>query len=158
MQRYEVERTDLDGSTAVVETTHWKEPFALDHKLNKEYGLYRYEVVAYEGAGGYGATSRSNEIILIQAPLLHVPNAFTPNGDALNETFNPDPVFVKDYLLRIYDRWGKQIFESKDKHVEFDGITTDGGYATGDVFVYHIMYTGWDESSHVRKGNFTILR
>ncbi len=51
-----------------------------------------------------------------------LPNAFTPDGDGLNDLFLP--VFDcenPDYVLRIFDRWGKLIFESSENNTGWDG-------------------------------------
>ena len=60
--------------------------------------------------------------------LFYVPNAFTPDNDDFNPTFQPvftagyDPY---DFELLIYNRWGEVIFESHDASVGWDG--TYGG-------------------------------
>ncbi len=131
---------------------------SIDDKLNYNNGLYQYKIIANEGVKGYGLTSTSNTIELIQKPLLHVPNAFTANGDGLNDTWGGVPIFVKEYNLKIYDRWGKLVFETNNKHQQWNGIAQDGSDAICDVYVYVITYSGWDDSSHLVKGNFTILK
>ena len=68
------------------------------------------------------------------------------------------PVFVKDYHLKIYDRWGKLVFETNDRHEQFKGRDQKGEKATGDVYVYVINYTGFDDSFHTVNGNVTILK
>src|SRR5690606_16887666 len=44
---------------------------------------------------------------------IHIPNAFTPNGNSLNEVFKPviENATVLEYQLNIYNRWGQSIFE-----------------------------------------------
>lgn len=138
----------------------------IDERLNYQSGLYHYYVVAQENpvssSQSGGATlnfySQSNQVELIQSPYLYEPNAFTPNGDALNETFDVRDVFVKDYELRIYNRWGQLVFESRDKNVLWEGKDMEGNHQPTDVYVYLIKYTGWDDSVHSRKGNVTLLR
>jgi gliding motility-associated-like protein len=128
-----------------------------DDKLNPDNGLYYYTIDAIEGVTGNGYTSRSNSIELIQSPLLYVPNAFTPNNDGLNEELNIRPVFVKDYDLKIYDRWGKLIFSTNNKYETYKDIYNNEP-ATSDVFVYLVTYTGWDGSTHTQRGNFTAIK
>jgi gliding motility-associated-like protein len=67
------------------------------------------------------------------------------------------PVFVKDYHLQIYNRWGERIFETYDKKEGFTGIYK-GKESQTDVYFYIVTYTGWDESRYIKKGNFTLLR
>jgi PKD repeat protein len=47
----------------------------------------------------------------------YFPNAFTPNGNSINETFGLSPSqapFIKTYRLRVFNRWGEMVFESND--------------------------------------------
>jgi gliding motility-associated-like protein len=117
--------------------------------------LYYYTIEASENNSIF--KSISNTIELIQSPLLHVPNAFTPNHDNINDTWKPVPAFVKDFHLKLFNRWGQLIFETTDKHHHFtDEFMNDP--ATCDVFVYLITYTGWDGSTHTVKDNVTLLK
>lgn len=127
-----------------------------DDTLNYDWGGYWYTVEAKELAG-YDEVSRSNSIYLIQPPLLHVPNAFTPNGDHLNEKWGIVPVFVKTYHLQVYDRWGEQVYESTEKKVLWDGFYKKEQTANS-VYVYTITYTGWDRSVHHVKGTVTVVK
>ena len=53
---------------------------------------------------------------------LYVPNAFTPNGDGLNDVFMPVGSGISDYQLLIYNRWGEKLFESASLLVGWDGL------------------------------------
>jgi len=128
-----------------------------DENLNIDNGEYFYTIEAVEGSSGFGYTSKSNTIELIQKPIVYAPNAYTPNGDGLNDKWTPRPVFVKTYDLKIFDRWGRLIMHTNDKH---EGFSEDSGVTSQptDAYVYLITYTGWDGTTHVAKGNFTLLR
>jgi gliding motility-associated-like protein len=159
---YRIYRRDTERENAMVRSTSGSDSSWRDGELNKGSGLYWYYVTAHENQGGDvesdGAESRSNEISLVQAPLLHVPNAFTDNGDGLNDVWGIRDVFVKDYHLRVYNRWGQLVFETKDKYRQWEGNTDDGILQQSNVYVYTVTYTGWDGSAHTRKGNVTLLR
>lgn len=157
VKEYEIHKQEPDMSPVLAGYSGNKLAEFSDTKLNIDNGLYYYTVKAIEGVNGNGYLSQSNTIELIQKPLLHVPNAFTPNGDGLNDEFNPKPVFVKDYEIKIYDRWGKLIFTSTKKYDNYKDRHS-GNPATSDVFVYLITYTGWDGSSYTVRGNFTTLK
>jgi gliding motility-associated-like protein len=94
---------------------------------------------------------------LYQSPIVYAPNAYSSNGDGLNDQFKWLPVFVKDFNIQIYNRWGQRIFESTDKHESWDG-KVNGNPVQEDVFFYIIRYTGYDSSNNTLSGNFTILR
>lgn len=151
---YSVTRRDPGTDSTQIGTTNTGNTHFFDDKLNIEWGAYWYKIVAKEGPGGRGATSESNEINLIQAPMVYPPNAFTPNGDHVNDSFNAMPVFVKDYKLKVFNRWGEQVFISEDKHQLWDG-TFKGNRQFNNVYIYQIDYTGWDSSKHWLQGNVT---
>jgi gliding motility-associated-like protein len=146
-----------EPNTAPIEANKYtfKNTLGADNDLNIDNGLYYYTIEARESNSPF--TSVSNTVELIQAPLLHVPNVFTNNNDGLNDVWKPVPVFVKDYNLKLYDRWGQLIFETNDKKQPFNGQFKESP-TTADVFVYLITYTGWDGSSHSVNGNVTQLK
>lgn len=159
LQGYELLRGQpgyLNSDESIVFQSSWKQRTVYDAKLNTDHGLYTYTVSASERESDY--SSRSNTIELIQAPLLHTPNAFTPNENGVNDTWMPVPVFVKEYHLWIYDRWGRVVYETQNKHQPWNGEIAPGIKAPDDVFVYIVNYTGWEGTNQTVKGNFTLLR
>lgn len=54
-------------------------------------------------------------------PELYFPNAFSPNGDNLNDRFYPVGQLVQEFEMEIYDRWGKLIFISTEQNGGWDG-------------------------------------
>ena len=129
----------------------------IDDKLDIDWGIYWYTVTAHEGPNGFNATSTSNELQLIQKPIVYAPNAFTPNSDSLNDNWGIVPVFVKEFNLKVYNRWGEKVFEASDKHHHWDGNFI-GKDNFDNVFIYQLMYTGWDGSIHYMKGNVTTIK
>ncbi len=132
-----------------------------DDKLNLNEGLFHYFIIAKEqwsDANPYfGAESQSNTIELLQSPIVYIPNAFTANGDGLNDQYRWVPVFVKDFYIEIYDRWGELIYKTADKNAPWDG-RIDGEIAATDIYFYRLSYTGWEGTEKFNSGNFTLLR
>jgi gliding motility-associated-like protein len=158
INRYELLKTEPGIYQESTLFTKTEKPLMFnDGQLNYDNGLYQYTVLAYENIFGNNQTSKSNTIDLVQSPIVYCPNAYTKNGDGLNDEFKTLPVFVKDFQLQIYNRWGERIFETKDKKQGFDG-KVDGNEIMADVYFYIVNYTGWDQSKHTLKGNFTVLR
>lgn len=156
--RHELWTRDLTQETFdKILTTSGKVENHTDTKLNKETGIFYYYVEAIENAPGR-YTSRSNTVELKQAPILHVPNGFTPNQDALNEKWNVVPVFVKEYHMRVYDRWGRLVFETRDKHEQFTDRDMNGDLLAADVYAYVVTFTGFEGTVKQRTGNVTILK
>ena len=74
----------------------------------------------------------------------YVPNAFTPNNDGFNETFEPKMYNIVSYKILIYNRWGERIFTSTNPAIQWDG-TVNNRKAQQDVYVYKIIYSGYAE-------------
>ncbi len=103
------------------------------------------------------ATSMSNPACVTQQPLFYVPNAFAPDGK--NPIFRPSGQFF-DYTLYemiIYNRWGEQIFTSRDITEGWDG-KVDGEPAPLGSYVYTIRFIDADGEEHRRKGTVTLIR
>jgi gliding motility-associated-like protein len=133
-----------------------------DAKLNLNEGLFYYYIEAKErfdvnSAAYFDAVSQSNTILLYQSPIVYVPNAFTANGDGLNDQFKWVPVFVKDFSIQIYNRWGDKVYETNNKNEPWDG-KLNGEPCKAEVYFYRLRYTGYDESDKTQSGNFTLLR
>ncbi|MEO8589150.1 MAG: gliding motility-associated C-terminal domain-containing protein [Flavobacteriales bacterium] len=63
------------------------------------------------------------DLVVLDRPVLHVPNAFTPDGDDINEGFAPviNVPYVVDYEFLVFDRWGEVIFSSTEPGEAWDG-------------------------------------
>ncbi|MCB0767717.1 MAG: gliding motility-associated C-terminal domain-containing protein [Flavobacteriales bacterium] len=70
---------------------------------------------------------------------VHVPNAFTPNGDGFNDDFLP--IFnlpqVKDYQFFVFNRWGELIFNTNQPGKPWDG-SYGGVVSQVDVYVWKL--------------------
>jgi len=69
----------------------------------------------------------------------YIPNAFTPNNSGLNDVFAPKGENITEFSMRIFDRWGSQIFASTDVNQGWDGkVQGKSEIAPNDVYVYII--------------------
>ena len=90
-------------------------------------------------------------------PLLGMPNAFTPNGDGLNDTAFVEGRHIADLSYRIYNRWGELVFESDDLNKGWDGRFR-GVLQEQEVYVYVVEARFIDNSRQVLRGNLTLIR
>ncbi len=155
VDHYDIYRRDTGSAFAFVGSS--KSTDFTDTSLNIDWGLFHYRIVGIEGSTGYSGQSVSNEIKLFQKPLITPPNAFTPNSDELNDQFGVFPVFVKDFHLKIFNRWGEKVFETYNKHQGWDG-TYRGNAQFNNVYIWQADYTGFDGSENFRQGNVTTLK
>ncbi len=88
-----------------------------------------------------------------------VPNAFTPNGDGVNDFFTGKGIGIVDYKLLVFDRWGNMIFESQDINMGWDGRANGGtNMAQQDVYSYLIDITDVFNKKHSYLGHITLVR
>ena len=150
---YEIFRRDTGSQ--FISMYHAKSAAFVDDSLNYEWGLYHYKIIAHENGNDGG--SESNELQLIQSPVIYAANVFTPNGDSLNDAWIPTMAFVKDIQLKVFDRWGSLVWQSGDKKSRWQGKYLDND-PFNNVFIWQAQYTGWDKSNNYKLGNITILK
>lgn len=155
IRNYQIHRTDPLTAEKIIDST--QQIIFSDDNLNYDVGLYYYQVKAWENQPGRGAYSLSNKIKLYQEPILHIPNAFSPNGNGTNDKWQTVPVFVKDYNMTIYNRWGQRVWTTGNKKEQWDAIFNNNESFL-NVFVYIVTYTGWEGSEHYKSGNVTIVK
>ncbi len=92
---------------------------------------------------------------------LFMPNAFSPNGDGDNEDFKPVGQFTDlvSYEMKIYDRWGGKIFETKSVGTGWNGKynNTADDLPVG-VYIYEINYQAANKEPVTEKKQLMLLR
>ncbi len=85
------------------------------------------------------------------------PTAFTPNNDTRNDIFEMRvDCNVTNFRLRIFNRWGQQVFTSTDVNGKWDG-TFNGVPADVGVYSWEVKFDG-PKNTYFEKGNVTLLR
>jgi gliding motility-associated-like protein len=88
---------------------------------------------------------------------IYVPNAFTPNGDGVNDTFQPKGHGIVYYDLTVFDRWGEKLFHTNDFFKGWDGIFK-GELSKNDTYVWQIAVKGASGKSKSLKGIVTLIK
>jgi gliding motility-associated-like protein len=108
------------------------------------------------------ADSTKMNVFITQEIEMYIPNAFTPDGDGINEYFFVQGFDIDEshYEMWIYDRWGEAVFATDDYYQGWDGSHQGGDHFVPDgIYVYRIetrsVTTGEDA---VFVGHVTILR
>jgi gliding motility-associated-like protein len=104
-----------------------------------------------------GCRDTATKIINVKEEQLFFPNAFTPNGDGVNDIFRPGGMGIRTYRMEIYDRWGKLIFQTTDMNHGWDG-TLGGQPLPSDTYIYQCDARGHSGQLYTYTGNITILR
>ena len=120
-------------------------------------GTYTITLIA---SSLYGCADTAYQTIIIEPDFnFFIPSSFSPNDDGVNDSFSGKGVFVKEYEMSIFDRWGNLIFFSNDYNKPWDGKANLGTEtAQQDVYIYSIKITDFNNVNHKYKGVVTLIR
>lgn len=90
--------------------------------------------------------------------LLYLPTAFTPNNDNLNDVFRIKyPFLVKQFKIRIYNRFGNIVFETDNMNRGWDG-TYKGQPAPSGNYIWDIFMEDIEGNIDTKKGSLMLIR
>ena len=105
-------------------------------------------------ANGCPAT---DTIALTPAAQLFFPNAFTPNGDGINDTFGAVGVLLEEFELVIFDSWGAEVAAITGVGATWNGEMKNGETAPTGVYVYSFRAAGERLEETKGLGHVTLL-
>lgn len=109
------------------------------------------------GINQYGCSASKNVHIDIMKNLL-IPNAFSPNGDGINDEFKIVNYGYQRLLeFRIFNRWGAQVFSTLDPDKGWDG-SYNSKLADLGIYSYYIRLRDGSSQEQVYKGSLTLVR
>ncbi|MDZ7742581.1 MAG: gliding motility-associated C-terminal domain-containing protein [Bacteroidota bacterium] len=123
-----------------------------------EEGWYKVELTSPQGC-----TSIDSVYVLNIYLKIYIPNAFSPNGDGMNEQFKVVlySSYIPSFSMEIYNRWGQLIYQSKDPLQGWNG-KTKGKDSPQGAYVYRIVYeyigAGEQRIEEVRTGSIVLIR
>ncbi len=119
--------------------------------------------ICLEAESPFGCKDTLCQLLVIEGVvIINIPNAFSPDGNGLNEVFQPVAVGISDenYKFQVWSRGGQLVFETNER-----GVPWDGSHSTGDYYSGNDVYTWTLEvqdsmSTDIQKfsGHVTILR
>ena len=119
----------------------------------------------FEAKNEYSCTAEATAIVRTHTEdKVHIPNAFTPNGDALNDIFyimgTRDVALVKEFS--VYDRYGQRVFNvnnvpPNNPAYGWNGIAAGKPLVSG-TYVYLVVIEYTDLRKEVFKGHITLIR
>lgn len=90
---------------------------------------------------------------------LFIPIVFTPNGDPYNESFYAQASKdVYDFYLQVFNRWGEEIWFTRDKDDSWDGTHNGSPAAEGSYFWLVSYKCSGSNQTFNQKGSVTLLR
>jgi gliding motility-associated-like protein len=124
-------------------------------------GMTQVSAIYY--ANGCVSNPQSTTVTIEQCPetLIWIPNTFTPDGDEINNTWQP--VFTSgydpyDFNLFVMNRWGEVVWESNDAAAGWDG-TYRGRMCLDGVYFYKVVYGDpASDKKLIIQGHITLIR
>jgi gliding motility-associated-like protein len=100
-----------------------------------------------------GCPDSTTRMVFVSDHIFFAPNAFTPDGDGLNDTFTPVVIGAREYELIIFDRWGQVVFNTTDPKAYWSGENVHPG-----VYLYTARIKEWGALSKEYNGHISLLR
>lgn len=122
---------------------------------------YRVEAVESMNVYSFSETASSNEACALLEPIIYIPNSFTPNDDEHNPVFLPilSDFDASDFQLLIFNRWGKQIFETNQYDEGWDGtIALSGKLAPVGTYLYVVTVKDGEGNEIVKRGHVNLVK
>jgi gliding motility-associated-like protein len=140
----------LDGSTL-----HYTDVDLSRDGVDTSY-CYRIIATSFEGEN---IRSYSNSRCFVPAPREFFPNAFTPNGDDINDYFEYAGDFAKTMDVTIYNRYGSVVFSSDRVDFAWDGISRiTGNKCPQGSYILHYEIEGFDGTKINDQMSIILLR
>ncbi|MDQ3395043.1 MAG: gliding motility-associated C-terminal domain-containing protein [Bacteroidota bacterium] len=121
---------------------------------NQQVIIYRITAISNSGENW---KSFSNIVRVEQQAKVFLPSAFTPNNDFVNDVFIAKGTFIKDFQIKIFNRWGELIFFSADKDVGWNG-NVQGKPAKEGGYIYTVQVTDYNDKTISLSGAFMLIR
>jgi gliding motility-associated-like protein len=116
--------------------------------------LYTFNIIDANGC----EAADSILVKVLPQTTIFIPNAFSPNGDGLNDGFGVIGANIERLDMKIYNRWGELIFATNDVNKKWDG-TYKGTPQELGVYVYLIKAKVFGDSKEIsQSGNVTLIR
>jgi len=127
-----------------------------DILLDSDGQLIIYQVTAFPNDISLSEAKSNIREVSIKS-VLNLPNAFTPNGDGLNDVFMVNGKFINTFTIKIFSKWGELIFFSNDVDLGWDG-NINGELAPQGTYAYIVEATDLIGNILTRSGLITLLK
>lgn len=138
-----------DGEQVVKETT--------DTVMHQYNATGTFEVCLVAISDNHCTDTVCKPVQALINPLLDVPNAFTPGRFGRNGIVMVTGFGIAKMNWRIYNRWGKLVFETQDRRIGWDG-TFNGQLQPMDVYAYTLDVEFFDGKTLRKTGDITLIR
>ena len=127
--------------------------------VNYTFDGFGETTIYFNVTNSIGCTA-SNSYTITFPPMIFIPNTFTPNNDGLNDMFMVEASSVEIFEIRIFDRWGEEVYYStsiEDAWVG-DHRGSNETYCPSDVYNYVATIKGFNGEAQELQGTVTLVR
>jgi gliding motility-associated-like protein len=101
--------------------------------------------------------SSSNIVSYVQEMKVFLPDAFTPNSDGANDLYGAKGLFIRDFRMQIYNRWGELLFVGNAIDEGWDG-TYQGAPAPPTTYVCKMETFDFQGKKMTKNKIFVLIR
>lgn len=123
-------------------------------------GDFIYKLIGVIDAKGCVFAQNDSLVVRIETckTVIDIPNAFTPNGDGINDTFGPVTEGITEIKMNINDRNGRLIYRIDSINGRWDGLMPTGEQAPVGVYFYKYDAKSIDNQSYANQGSVSLFR
>ncbi|MEM7658166.1 MAG: PKD domain-containing protein [Bacteroidota bacterium] len=152
----EVYNEDTESFALVAEISGEANQY-IDKDTDLIQGSLCYRITAWE-SGGNETFSYSNEACVMLDPVIYGANAFSPNGDGVNDAFVIAGNYLTAFEMRVYNRWGKLVYKTRSPDQAWQGFLPDGEPAPEGVYMFVATGVGYQAQNIRKVGSITLVR
>lgn len=106
----------------------------------------------------FGCSDSEEAEIFLTDHLIFIPNAFTPDGDGINDFFRPEMLGVVDFKMWIFDRWGAEIFFTENPMGWMGQGVSEDYYLRSEAYNYKIVISDFGKTNFEYFGSVRLIR
>jgi len=122
-----------------------------------ETGYYTVKVTAIDTNGCKDVVEKLRYVEVGRTVFLVAPNAFSPNGDGVNDYFSISHRYIHSFTVKIFDRWGNLIYTSDNPNFRWDG-SLNGQPLPESAYVFTVFGVAADGTPVELSGSVTLIR
>ncbi|MGB1076028.1 MAG: PKD domain-containing protein [Flavobacteriales bacterium] len=106
-----------------------------------------------------GCVSTAWAEVAVNGTIFYAPSAFSPDGNGLNDVWQPTALGTTNYAIQVLDRWGQVMWTSDDPTEPWLGQGPDGTHFVEDgVYLWQVRYTDQLRQPFTQQGTLTLYR
>ena len=155
VREYILEKYDENGQLIESIPLGLSTSYQEDQSFNPyQYIVYKIIAIPIDFANG---NMESNLLEVIYRSKVAFPNAFSPDGDGLNDIFNFESRYIMAVNMKIYNRWGELVYQTTNVDQGWDG-TVNGKQAPMGAYIHHTELTDDMGITFVKSGEIILIR